>query len=240
MFSQDCLASARAALSAHKKCSEQYNVKGSEDLWNSYVHWYVRCSLSLNYVALSLESDSHTYPRSILQAPFTPFIVIFCYAISTCSHSDLTSLSEFVLSLESCRTVSEGAEKLYKLCHLFLSVAKLYVEAKSKEALKAPQNTTTQSNTRYYTTADGQQFDLSEVNQFDPYLSALGLVPNAAWPMTDLMAGSPLFHSSVDSYSRPQEASVGGQNSVQDWFSGSRYILGLMEDDINMPDLNTF
>lgn len=38
-FSQDCLESARAALVAHQRCSEQFNVKGNEDLWSGYIHW---------------------------------------------------------------------------------------------------------------------------------------------------------------------------------------------------------
>jgi hypothetical protein len=33
-------------------------------------------------------------------------------------------------------------------------------------------------------------------------------------------------------------APSGNQNSLQDWFSGSRYIMGLMEEDILMPDQN--
>lgn len=39
-FSHDCLDSARAALMAHLRCHEQFNVKGSEDLWSGYMHWY--------------------------------------------------------------------------------------------------------------------------------------------------------------------------------------------------------
>lgn len=32
----------------------------------------------------------------------------------------------------------------------------------------------------------------------------------------------------------------GSQNSIQDWFSGSRYLMNLMEagDDLQMPDLD--
>lgn len=243
VFNQDCLESARAALVAHQRCSQQFNTKGNEDLWSGYVHWCVKVPQSIpNYQLMYLS-------RSILQAPFTPFIVIFCYAISTCSHSDLASLSDFVFSLESCRTVSEGADKLYKLCHLFLQVAKLYVEAKTKEA--ASEHATPSTNRsnpahsgarngsgNYYVTEDGQQLDLDGVNQFDPYLSALGLVPNAAWPMATLTPIQP----GLESFHQPQGMEGGGgvsgnQNSVQDWFSGSRYIMGLLEEDINMPDL---
>lgn len=105
----------------------------------------------------------------------------------------------------------------------------------------------------YYTTTDGAQLDLSTMTQFDPYLSALGLVPNSAWPMTGY---APPMPTTMDPYANIQPASSvpavetfgggylsnGAQNSVQDWFSGSRYLMNLMEagDDLQMPDLNDF
>jgi hypothetical protein len=181
--------------------------------------------------------------RSILQAPFTPFIVMFCNAISTCSRPDLASLSEFVLSLESCRTVSEGAEKLYKLCYLFMSVAKLYIEAKSKEAASQTHPTPSSmasapSTEAFYVTPDGQQGDFGGVNQFDPFLSALGLVPGQGGWQMPMTTGFPPMQTVDGMAQGPLDANSGNQNNVQNWFSGSRYIMGLMEDDINMPDLN--
>ncbi|KAF2676907.1 hypothetical protein K458DRAFT_424397 [Lentithecium fluviatile CBS 122367] len=237
-FNQDCLESSRAALIAHQRCSEQFNVKGNEDLWSGYIHW------------------------AILQAPFTPFIVIFCNAVLHCNPSDLNTLADFVLSLESCRTVSEGADKLYKMCHLFLQVAKLYVEAKTKESAHQP--STQPENSRagaggFYEANDGgsggeQGFDSSTMTQFDPYLSALGLMPNSAWPM----AGFPHVGGAgagSDGFSTPGHPFDGGlaangmgtgalpvglqsDNTVQNWFSGSRYLMNLMEDDIQMPDFS--
>lgn len=193
-------------------------------------------------------TDSADLIRAILQAPFTPFIVIFCNAIVDCNPSDLGSLSDFVLSLESCRTLSEGADKLYKMCHLFLQVAKLYVEAKTKES---SQQTQTQAHSSpggfFEADSDGPGLDPSAMTQFDPYLSALGLMPNSAWPM----AGLPRLSTTVtgpeafpQTHSFDATGSAGGaglqtgNQNVQDWFSGSRYLLNLMEDDIQMPDFN--
>ncbi|KAJ4364697.1 hypothetical protein N0V83_009294 [Neocucurbitaria cava] len=234
-FNQECLESSRAALVAHMKANSQFNTKGNEELWSGYIHW------------------------SILQAPFTPFIVIFCNAIQKADSSDLTSLTDFVTSLESCRTVSEGADKLYKMCRLFLQVAKLYISAKRQDM--TPSSTTQTSSSysqnnqpNYYTTADGTQLDLNAMTEFDPYLSALGLVSNNAWSM----AGGPNVPSAsmgTAAFSQapamggvvgPNAAKMGfgppggGQNSIQDWFSGSRYLMNLMEagDDLQMPDLD--
>jgi hypothetical protein len=171
--------------------------------------------------------------------------VIVCNLIQNTDSTDLPSLQAFVTSLESARTLSEGANKLYKMCNLFLRVAKLYLQAK-------PQTNTVQSQTfspsqpHYYTSNDNAQFDLNSMTEFDPYLSALGLMPNSAWPMANY--ANPQASDTFETY--PQIQNVGGasgmglpgggQNSVQDWFSGSRYLMGMMEasDDLQMPDLD--
>lgn len=107
----------------------------------------------------------------------------------------------------------------------------------------------TPNNSNYYTTVDGTQLDLSSMSQFDPYLSALGLMPNSAWPT----AGFAGLSDGLNPYLQGQDSSAnsgldmpgmghsgGGQNSVQDFFSGSRYLMNMMEvgDDSQMPDLN--
>ncbi|KAF2629040.1 hypothetical protein BU25DRAFT_457294 [Macroventuria anomochaeta] len=231
-FSQECLEYSRAALVAHERCNAQFNTKGNEELWSGYIHW------------------------SILQAPFTPFIVVFCDAIQKSDAVDLETLQQFVASLESCRTVSEGANKLYKMCHLFLRVAKLYIQAKKNDARSQPQTVSKPSPNNFYTTTDGTQLDLSTMTQFDPYLSALGLVPNLAWPMAGY-ADTPTVPTAMNSFANMQNAaSTQGvdafgveyapngapQNAVQDWFSGSRYLMNLMEagDGMQISDINDF
>ncbi|KAF1850792.1 uncharacterized protein K460DRAFT_361562 [Cucurbitaria berberidis CBS 394.84] len=230
-FNQECLESSRAALVAHRRANLQFNTKGNEELWSGYIHW------------------------SILQAPFTPFIVIFCNAIQNADSSDLASLTDFVASLESCRMISEGADKLYKMCRLFLQVAKLYIQAKRRDVPVTPQQASYshRSQPPYHPATDSTQVDLNAMTEFDPYLSALGLVPNTAWPIPGFPNASP--SSGLDAF--PRNQGMGGvvgpdatgmgigpstatQNSVQDWFSGSRYLINLMEagDDLQMPDLN--
>ncbi|KAI4621865.1 hypothetical protein J4E80_004238 [Alternaria sp. BMP 0032] len=231
-FNQECLESSRAALVAHMRASAQFNKKGQEDFWSGYVHW------------------------SVLQAPFTPFVVIFCNSIQKADTSDvepdLNSLSEFVGSLESCRTISEGADKLYKMCHLFLRVARLYVTAKKQDAASRSRGVMQNNQSGYYTTVDGTQLDLNAMSQFDPYLSALGLMPDTAWPTTypsaSTAATTTAFEQgeamnnmdAVGSSGFGFGASQGNSNPMQDWFSGSRYLMNLMEpgDDLQMPDLD--
>ena len=69
------------------------------------------------------------------------------------------------------------------MCHLFLQVAKLYIQAKRNDARGQLQSMVQPAPNNVYTTTDGTQIDLNYMTQFDPYLSALGLVPNSAWPM---------------------------------------------------------
>jgi hypothetical protein len=177
------------------------------------------------------------------------FIVIFCNAIQNTDSTDLTSLQDFVESLESCRTLTEGADKLYKMCHLFLQVAKLYLQAKTYDTTQTQTYSPNQAD--YYTTNNKIQFDPNPITQFDPYLSALGLMPNSAWPMANY--STPQASDSFDAYSQGlggvgaagldmsgMGLSGGAPNQVQDWFSGSRYLMNMMEasDDLQMPDLN--
>jgi hypothetical protein len=182
--------------------------------------------------------------------------VLFCNAIQHADTSDvepdLNSLSEFVASLESCRTISEGADKLYKMCHLFLRVTKLYVAAKRREAASRIRSVPQNKQSGYYTTLDGTQLDISTMSQFDPYLSALGLMPDTAWPASTASTYSAGTPASTNPFGQAQPilgannpgsgfgAAQGNHNPVQDWFSGSRYLLNMMEpgDDLQMPDLD--
>ncbi|KAL5114064.1 hypothetical protein ACEQ8H_008041 [Pleosporales sp. CAS-2024a] len=227
-FSEECLESSRAALVAHMRCNTRFNVPGNEFLWSGYVHW------------------------TILQAPFTPFIVLVCHLIQNKNDTDLQSLEDFVTSLESCRTLSEGADKLYKMCHLFLRVAKLYLQAKARNA-KATLQTFPPSQPAYYpSSTDGQHIGPAPKTDFDPYLSALGLMPNATWPMADY-ANTQVSSTGFAAFPQGQTMGVasvmgnpgtgmscrgGSHNPVQDWFSGSRYLMGMMEagDEMQMPD----
>ncbi|KAL6704960.1 hypothetical protein ACN47E_007505 [Coniothyrium glycines] len=240
-FNQECLESSKAALAAHMCANQQFNTEGNEELWSGYIHW------------------------SILQAPFTPFIVLFCNAIQQADSSDLNSLSDFVASLESCRTISEGADKLYKMCSIFALVAKLYVKAKKQDGAMQSQ-TVPLGQPNYYSpstttsTTTEPQLDMNTMASFDPYLSALGLMPNASWSMAGYSDAPVAPTMDPTSYGHGSQgfaaglgaevpnlgpgvgfgAPGGNQNSMLDWFSGSRFLMNVMEagDDLQMPDLD--
>lgn len=192
--------------------------------------------------------------RTILYAPFIPFIVIFCHIIETSDVADLHRLRDFIDSLQPTCAVSEGIEKLHRLFSVLYNVAMLYVEAKSK--------------------AQQQDTDMAPIgNEFDMYLSALGFMPvddTSGVPATAAahgMAGtttSPTNASGTDSGGPGGAAGTAGAgggagrfatantananamavqhqtNQLGDWFSGNRYMMGLLEEDLSQFHPNTW
>lgn len=91
--------------------------------------------------------------RTLLFAPFIPFIVIFCHVIETQDEADLTRLQDFVTSIQSASSVSEPAAKIQRLFQVLCRIAVGYVRF------------------RHSTTLVGGCQDSSKI---DGYLDALG------------------------------------------------------------------
>lgn len=179
--------------------------------------------------------------RTILYAPFVPFIVVFCHIIETSNVADLHRLRDFIDSLQPTCSVSEGIEKLHRLFSVLYNVAMLYVEAKSKASQQ-------------------QDTDMTPIgNEFDVYLSALGFMPvddhagglHAGAAGAGPSAGAPLTASPTSasgggSGDGPRfghaNAMAGQQQTSQlgDWFSGNRYMMGLLEEDLSQFHPNTW
>ncbi|XHF99239.1 hypothetical protein AWENTII_002745 [Aspergillus wentii] len=184
-FITDCVETAREALECHQVCLTILK-ESNEVVKCSYMHW------------------------SILYAPFVPFIVLFCHIIETSSQTDLIRLTDFVASLQPISSLSEAIAKLYHLCHVLTTVARLYVEAKDQD--------------------QNDQTLLSVGQEFDTYLTALGLAPVAgdgeAVVSATTMAGDGM------------EGGGGGNQYAQttqlgNWFSGNQYMMGLLEGDLS-------
>ncbi|KAJ5775203.1 uncharacterized protein N7511_000214 [Penicillium nucicola] len=95
---------------------------------------------------------------AVLMSPFVPFIVIFCNVIVTSSETDLAHLEDFIGSLRPLCAYSQSIDRLHTLCSVLGTVARLYFEANTRPTNEDP--------------------SLAEVGQeFDVYLSALGLAP---------------------------------------------------------------
>ncbi|KAK6530829.1 hypothetical protein TWF281_007666 [Arthrobotrys megalospora] len=139
---------------------------------------------------------------TILYSPFTPFIVLFCHVIETSNLDDLQLLDKFAESLQPALANSQAIEKLYRLCKLLHQIAALYIEAKGQQQ---------------------QDSDMNMVgNDLDTYLTQLGFIPqNHAAEGVNVSGGTGL--GSVPIINPGQE--------LGDWFSGNRYVMGLMEED---------
>ncbi|RAL09064.1 putative C6 transcription factor [Aspergillus homomorphus CBS 101889] len=169
---------------------------------------------------------------TVLYAPFVPFVVLFCHTIATSSWEDLNRLEEFVLCVQPNCFLSEAIAKLYRLCQVLSNVARLYIEAKAQAQAREDRN-------------------LASVGQeFDVYLSALGLAPAAAhdgdagWtsvPTTTAAAagaGAGAVPGAIRSGNDGHyaEAPMPQTDQLGNWFSGNQHMMGLLEEDLSVFD----
>jgi hypothetical protein len=103
--------------------------------------------------------------------------VTFCHIIAnpTTSNADLCLLADFVATLQSFSHMSDGIDKLYRLCHIFQRVAALYVKAKVQEA----NGSHPQWDGLMAPTAAAAPMQPS-ISDMDGHLSAMGFAPPAA------------------------------------------------------------
>lgn len=170
--------------------------------------------------------------RAIFVSPFVPFIVIFCHVIATSDSEDLTRLEDFIASLRPLCAFSQSIDRLHSLCSVLGTVARLYVEAKSRSQA-------------------GEDQTLASVGQeFDVYLSALGLAPGNVMPnaqgyyQTDvpgMQTSIPDSSSQAFGFSAPvaqapnqdiSTAEMSQAAQLGNWFSGNQYMMGLLEEDM--------
>ncbi|PIG84026.1 fungal specific transcription factor domain protein [Aspergillus arachidicola] len=160
---------------------------------------------------------------TIMYSPFVPFIVLFCHVIESSSYSDLIRLEDFVNSLQPNCSLSEAIAKMHRLCQVLSNVARLYVEAKAQAQ--------TQENQ-----------DLASVGQeFDVYLSALGLAPTQAEAGDVRWNGPVPVPGPIPQGLAEGAEGQGFQNTMPpttlgSWFSGNQHMMGLLEEDLSLFD----
>ncbi|KAE8319713.1 hypothetical protein BDV41DRAFT_559872 [Aspergillus transmontanensis] len=109
-FCDECIATAREALKEHEKCVALIlSCPWDESFLEMYINW------------------------TLLQLPFFPFIVLFCYIVETSEPDDLKCLGAFVEVLQSVRStvtykVSRNQVRLFRALY---DVARKYVEVKA-------------------------------------------------------------------------------------------------------------
>ncbi|KAK6064069.1 fungal specific transcription factor domain protein [Seiridium cupressi] len=127
-FASECVEAARVAFQQHHEC---LRIAMSPIAQTGYIHW------------------------TLLFAPFTPLIVIFCHAIESLDEADLLQLEGFASSIEHVSPLSEAIEQLYRLAQALYNIALLYVKAKKSQV--------------------GMQGTVPLERDFEAYLTQLGL-----------------------------------------------------------------
>jgi hypothetical protein len=155
--------------------------------------------------------------RTILFAPFVPFIVLFCQVIETRDRTDLTRLERFIASLQPHTASSEAVDKLRRLFQVLFSVASQYVGSQEAGATRDEQQPST---------------------EVDITLAALGF---PSQPVPGQHEAGYLAHGSVGDFNnQPFQRGVnpmiwmGNGTQLEDWFYNNQQMMSLLED--GFPD----
>lgn len=208
-LSLKCINAARKAMQIHQQFAVYFKDTDSY-MWKGYITWLV----VYNFGKLHQELTAFSYPRTLLLFPFAPFMVLFCHTITASSLDDLKLLEDVSASLQAAGTVSEGADRLYRLCVVFYQVAKVYVDAQLKELQ-----------------CSGANVDIpftSPGTEFDSFFTALGFAPPQPPPSSsEVMDHGSAEGSGVAQAQQPEGFEM--EQTLDGWFTGSQYIMGLLE-----------
>lgn len=159
---------------------------------------------------------SLTSYRTILFAPFVPFIVLFCQVIETQDREDLARLQSFVASLQLEIAVTEPIDKLRRLFQVLYNVASYYVES--------------QTGAR----GEDQQQSNAEV---DAYLAALGFSSQASAEQqheTQYLVSSEQGVGESANLELPRSVNpmiwMGNGAQLEDWLWSNEHMVSFLED----------
>ncbi|KAJ4258247.1 hypothetical protein NW762_008396 [Fusarium torreyae] len=163
----------------------------------------------------------------LLHTPLTPFIGIFCNTITNPQESqqDLNLLEDFVSSIQPARRLSEGIERYYQLCSIFVQVAQAYVRAHTAQYCLG-----NKSGRDVLTSYNLQPI----IGEFDQHLAALGF--------TGLESGLDLDETQGDGIAprifvdTDPNFHLFEMTNLLDRYSGSLSLQGLLEQDLLQLD----
>lgn len=158
----------------------------------------------------------------LLHTPLTPFTAIFYNIIANpqTSQADLQLLKDFLDSLQPARRLSDGIEKFYQLCSIFVKAAQAYVRAKTQ------QQSMSRPNMNPYLSSQVVQPAISD---FEQIFSAPGFGMSTT---TTSRNGTGLADGAQFSPGRQQQL-VPDVTNLQDWYTGNASLYGLLEQDFN-------
>lgn len=148
--------------------------------------------------------------RTVLFAPFTPFIVLFCQIIETRDQTDLARLHAFLTSIQKATTASDAAAKMFRLFQVLYSVALRYVEFH----ISAPQKEQVQASA-----------------ELDNYLAALGFPSAAAGEGQQQAQATDFANGGIDAMGMNNPMMWMGPNAqLDDWFNSNQQMMGLVQE----------
>ena len=165
----------------------------------------------------------------LLHTPLTAFMSIFCHLVTHPQDSgsaDFELLSKFVASLQPAQRLSEGIERFYNLCSIFVKVAQAYLQAKMQHRGTAAEGATDG------TLVPAPQANFSNLDQGYSRLTSLTLSSGneaAAANQFNLNYFSDTNHVEDDQ----QYLDL---MDPQDWYSGNASLYSLLEHDLD--DIN--
>jgi hypothetical protein len=154
---------------------------------------------------------------------------IFCHLVAHPQDSgpaDFELLNGFVASLQPEQRISEGIERFYNLCSIFVMVAQAYLQAKQQH------RGTTAEGATDGTPAPTQQTSISNLSQRHSSFTPLALSTG-----NEVTAAS---HVNINYFSDANQVEDDQQYidlmDPQAWYSGDASLYGLLEHDLS--DIN--
>lgn len=162
--------------------------------------------------------------RTILFAPFVPFIVLFCHIIETKDRTDLARLQVFVASLQLDGTVPEAVDKLRRLFQSLHSVASQYVESQTRALMREDQRQPSIGIDTYLATLGFPSSSQSNVEQEQHY-------PEFG---SSTVAGS-MSDGNSQEFQRGVNPMIWMGNGVQlqDWFYSNQEMMTLLDEFVD-------
>ncbi|KAM0259266.1 hypothetical protein ACHAPA_010833 [Fusarium lateritium] len=205
-FIPDCLEAARATLQRHQDFMTTFNNITSTYL-TAYVHW------------------------TLLFAPFTPFIVLFCHVIESRQggEEDLNRLDGFVASIEAFAPVlSDAASKMHKLFGVLSKIAQRYTVYRSSKLSRQQGPTDEQTILNAYLTALGFP-PLNQENRQQQSTDS-SLVTNQNANIQQAHEGDLNYIPGVNSQvgMLPTQY-IGHTTELGQWFAGNQEMMDLLE-----------
>jgi len=170
----------------------------------------------------------------LLRVPLTPFTGIFYNVLANpqTSQEDLQLLEDFVASLEPARRLSDGIDKFYQLCAIYVKVTQAYVRAKAQQ--QPPSN----YNPALQIPLQVPQPVMGEINEHVSAAGPYGLPKTIDANGADLADGT--VSGSVTLDISEQQEHLFDMSNLPDWYSGNVSLYGLLDQDFNDMDEMAF